>query len=326
MNVLLFVPGILILLFVVYDFFHTTLSFQGSGPLTTRTYRLKWKAFTAINRLFGGGPLKYGGLLVALAMLTSWILLMWLGLFLVFQSDPNAVITNNELERPADPIERIYFTGYVLSTLGLGDLKPNTGWARILTAVFSFSGFIFFTASMTYLLSVSTAILQKRTLAMIMNDMGVSPQEILLNGWNGKDFTLLKEDLMNIKQQVNKLTQSHKMFPIIHYFTTRDRRDSISINLARLDEALTIFLHVLEEKDLETQKVAEQVRKAVDNFLSMVLDEMLTEKGKPWDPPATDRLEAHGMKITNVPPHKIEERRRKFSGYIRFEGWSEKLV
>jgi len=327
MNIIAFLIGILLLLLVITDFFHTTLSFQGSGPITRLVHRSKWKAVQFLARLFGDRMLRYGGLFLALSMLASWILLFWLGLFLVFHSDPAAVVSNDELERPANVIERIYFTGFVLSTLGLGDFKPGTDWAQAFTAVFSFSGFIFFTASMTYLLSISTAIVQKRSLAMTINDMGRSPQEIILGGWNGSDFSLLKSDLSALKQALNAVTQSHRIFPILHYFTTRDRRGSISLNIVRLDEALTIFLHQLQHTDTSSHKEAEQIRRSLDNFTEMVMQAMITGKNVAIPPPTTDRLEQQGLQVQDISTtdrDRIGERRLTLGGYLRFEGWKAK--
>ncbi|NJW55782.1 ion channel, partial [Salinimicrobium oceani] len=97
------------------------------------------------SKFFGRKVFDYSGMIVNLAVLFVWILLVWLGLFLVYSYDPSA-ITNSD-SRPANWVERLYYTGYVLSTLGLGNFKPTTPFFEILTSVFSFFGFIFFTSS-----------------------------------------------------------------------------------------------------------------------------------------------------------------------------------
>src|SRR5690606_21164350 len=108
-----------------------------------------------------------------LKVLSVWIILVWVGLFLVFTSNPEAIVNSDGIA--ANLWERLYFTGYVLSTLGMGNFYPTSPFFEILTSFFSFFGFIFFTSSITYFLSVSSALVKKRLLAKTINNLGKSP-------------------------------------------------------------------------------------------------------------------------------------------------------
>jgi hypothetical protein len=49
---------------------------------------------------------------------------------------------NVETNTSTTVVNKIFFTGYTLSTLGLGDIEPEGNFWDILTAVLSFTGLI----------------------------------------------------------------------------------------------------------------------------------------------------------------------------------------
>jgi hypothetical protein len=49
---------------------------------------------------------------------------------------------NVETNSTTTIVNKIFFTGYTLSTLGLGDIEPEGNFWDILTAILSFTGLI----------------------------------------------------------------------------------------------------------------------------------------------------------------------------------------
>jgi hypothetical protein len=49
---------------------------------------------------------------------------------------------NVETNSPTTVVNKIFYTGYTLSTLGLGDMEPEGNFWDILTAILSFTGLI----------------------------------------------------------------------------------------------------------------------------------------------------------------------------------------
>ncbi len=97
-------------------------------------------------------------------------------MFLVFTFDKESIIeSNGEI---ANSIERLYYTGSVLSTLGMGNFYPVSTFSNILTNVFSFAGFIFFITSMTYLISVYAAVINKSDFSNEIQKLGDHPLEV----------------------------------------------------------------------------------------------------------------------------------------------------
>lgn len=84
------------------------------------------------------------------------------------------------LERgPISWIDRFYFAGYTMFTLGNGDFAPKQGVWRILTTVTAASGMLFITLSVTYVLSVLDAVTQKRSFASDVSGLGSNGTEIV---------------------------------------------------------------------------------------------------------------------------------------------------
>lgn len=130
------ISGIVLLLLVMYDFFFTTLSGSGAGFISKNVANFSHKIMQLVVKLFGRSSYGHSGLLVNLKVLAVWVGLVWMGLFLIYSSNPEAIINGNG--RVANNWERLYFTGYTLSTLGIGNLKPTTAFFEILTSCFSF--------------------------------------------------------------------------------------------------------------------------------------------------------------------------------------------
>lgn len=261
-EILSLIAGIVILIGVFSDFFFTTLSASGaaflSKPLSSGIHKLMLK----LERPLGRKVLSTTGMIVNLGVLAMWVLLTWLGLFLVFSYDPDAIVNNQQ--QTASTSERLYFTGYVLSTLGVGNFQPTTPFFEVLTSLFSFFGFVFFTTAMTYLLSVSSAVVHKRTLALSIRDLGENPGQIV-NRLLKMDSSFSYQQIANLQQMVNRHSTYYQAYPVLHFFNDADDASSLSINIASLDEALSIILNNRRFNDLHEE--LQLLRDSIDHLL-----------------------------------------------------------
>lgn len=110
-------------------------------------------------------PLKLIGVFILLCTLILWLLLLWIGLCMMLMSEERSIVTSTK-EETADVLDKVYYSGYVLSTMGNGDFKPADQFWQIVTSLFSFAGFVFITTTISYFVSVSSAIINKRTLSL----------------------------------------------------------------------------------------------------------------------------------------------------------------
>jgi len=232
--------GILILLLAFYDFFYTTLSGGGAAFVTKFIASSGHKLLHYGAKITGRNIYSLSGMVINLAVLVTWVILIWLGLFLVFSSNPEAIV--NESARPADTWERLYYTGYVLSTLGLGNFKPLTPAFEMVTSIFSFFGFIFFTTSMTYLISVSSGVIHKRSLALSIRHMGKTPEEMVYRLLNQDEF-LSRLKLSSLQEKIERHCTNLQAYPVLHYFSNPEKADSINLNIAAFDETISILFY-----------------------------------------------------------------------------------
>jgi hypothetical protein len=91
-----------------------------------------------------------GGAVILVSILINWLLL-WLSASLLFISQPDSLM-NVETNSPTTVVNKIFYTGYTLSTLGLGDMEPEGNFWDILTAILSFTGLILISIAITYLI------------------------------------------------------------------------------------------------------------------------------------------------------------------------------
>ncbi|MEP4445054.1 MAG: ion channel, partial [Hyphomicrobiales bacterium] len=220
MHTFYLILGITILVVIAYDFFYTTLSFNGAGYLSRLTSRFLSALFLFLNRYIPRrNALRYSGVTHILFLLGMWIGLLWIGFFLLLVSDPRSVVEAGT-GSAASVLTKLYVSGYTLSTLGVGDYIPGSeGW-QIIMAAFSFAGFIFITTAMTYLMSLTTAVIHKRNLSLFIANMGDTPEEILINLYSCEEehFIMLPDFSIKLREMINKHNQNHYAHPAVHYF------------------------------------------------------------------------------------------------------------
>lgn len=332
MNILVFLAGATLVVITAYDFFYTTLSSSGAGFITHRVTHGIWSFFLYLSKvLHSKKPLKIAGVFILLSTLILWLLLLWSGLYVMLISEERSVVTSTK-EETAGLLDKIYYSGYVLSTMGNGDFKPVGRFWQILTSVFSFAGFVFITTAISYFVSVSSAIINKRTLSLSISNLGSSPQEILLNTWNGKNFSRLINYVSQLQQQLNKHTESHMAYPVLHFFHTGGKKDAVAINITNLDEALSILLLLSEPGSTIHEKDVLPLRDAVDFYLSTLKETFIKAVNREQALPDLSQLKDTDMKIMvdqknlAIRFQQVKQRRMLLSGLLRNDGWSWKDI
>jgi hypothetical protein len=91
--------------------------------------------------------LEIGGAVILVSILINWLLLIWLSASLLFISQPDSLM--NVETNSTTVVNKIFYTGYTLSTLGLGDMEPEGNFWDILTAILSFTGLILISIAIT---------------------------------------------------------------------------------------------------------------------------------------------------------------------------------
>ncbi|MDX1762231.1 MAG: potassium channel family protein, partial [Christiangramia sp.] len=237
---LFLIAGIVIYFLIVLDILQTTLSMQGGGWLTSRFSHIFWKFFLKISGRNGKSRiLSQAGYILLISIVLIWVLILWMSAVLIFSSQPGAII-DSTTKVPASLWQIIYYSGFSISTLGVGDYVASTNTWRIVTSIFSFTGLILLTMSVTYFVPVLSAVIDQRKLGIKLSTLGSSPQEIILSCWNGENFDRLTNNVDAFSDSIIKYSQQHRAYPVIHYFHNTKAKNAIILQLARLYDALLI--------------------------------------------------------------------------------------
>lgn len=318
--------GLVIVGFTLCDLLLTTLTLDGGGPLVNNVSRWIWKAVTYHRRCASSHRLLvFAGLGILLCATFLWISLVWTGWTLIFCASDYAVV-NAETGKPADVWTRIYFTGYTLVTLGLGDYKPQDGVWQVLTAIAAANGFFLVSLSITYLLPVISAATQKRQLAAYISSLGKTSDDIVLRAWNGKNFGLLEQHLVTLTPMLLLHAQRHLTYPVLHYFHSPERYTAGTLSIAVLDETLTLLKYGVKPAEQIDAVTLYAARQAVTTFLE-TLNSTFIEPAKDAPPiPALDRLRAGGVPTVSDEAFEsaigdLARRRRLLLALVQSHGW-----
>lgn len=307
--------GSILLVLIICDFFFTTLSGSGAGFISKPIASLSYRTVRFFSKFFGRKIFDHSGMIVNLSVLFVWIVIVWLGLFLVYSYDPNAI--TNSSSRPANWVERLYYTGYILSTLGLGNFKPVTPFFEIVTSIFSFFGFIFFTSSMTYLISVSSAVIRKRSLSRSISNLGKSPAEITRK-IKALSPSYRNQQLLSFQEQIDKHAVSHQAYPVVHFFSHKNPDNCFSLNFTRLDEALRV---------LSGGENEEEVKLLRDTMTNLLIHLQMNFSGSlPKPQPGKGNEHDKNTALYQLDLSDPDQRRELLTAFLRNEGFNWEAV
>ena len=323
------IVGLLLVIWVLVDALWTTLwAGGGAGPMTKRLAALLWRAAKWIARLGGEGidhdRLSVAGPLIMGVTIGVWLVLLWVGFTLVFTSAPGAVV-DSITGRSAGFGDRIWYTLYVTTTLGNGDLAPEGLGFQILTGLAATAGLAVLTLSLTYSLSVLDAVNAKRSLAgdiFALDGSVGGTLKMLESGDRGG----IENRLSSISSEIVDVALSHEAYPIVHYFHTRTARESAACAIAQLDETLTLYVDEMREADgAFIRTTVEPTRRSITTFLKTFRTLYVTEADQPPSLPDVGQLERAGVEISadaiEQATGPFSDRRRLLAGVVDEDGW-----
>ncbi|MDF9797737.1 hypothetical protein OKW21_003000 [Catalinimonas alkaloidigena] len=321
--------GIVLLIGVILDIIITTLSPQGAGFFSKFIISGVWKIFLRACGKKGDQPiLDYYPTIVSVIMLTFWIALLWFSNALILISDQNSVLTTNRI--PTSYIEKIYYTGYTISTLGNGEFIPGSNFWMIYTNFLAFTGLLMITIGITYLVPLLQGEIQRRTLCLHIASFGDSVERILIQNWNGRDFSNLTDHFDDLRQEIFYLGQNHKAYPILHHSHSHIKHRSTSITISMLDEALTIMMHCIPQNHWPNKTSIRSLRFAITSYLSTLNSAFITPAKETPPSPDFEKLKHAGIPVTSDENslrdcyEDFTDRRKLLLGLLHTDGWQWK--
>ncbi|MDT0645110.1 hypothetical protein RM545_00265 [Zunongwangia sp. F260] len=324
MSTLLIVIGVIVITLVTIDMLSTILRMSGGGFISNFAAKGIWKTIFALSKRNGHSPiLSHAGFFIVISLFVIWIGLIWMGYSLIYLSSASSVVDTATL-LPSNWVGKIYFVGYTLSSLGNGDLKSGGDAWRILSNVMSLHGTFLVTLSISYIIPVLDAVIKKRTLSAYIWQLGRTPEELIRNCWNGKDFSILHDQFQSLHTMILEHSERHLAYPVIRYFHSNELKYSAPLCMAILDEVVTIQeVYEIDKSDKAYNW------KILKKSLNSYLDILSSSYVQPTDdaPPFNYSDDLNFSELTSDKKHKeiLEEsgiRRKYLAGSVKEDGWA----
>jgi Ion channel len=322
-HVLLFIAGAFFIVFGGLDALWTTLWVDGNaGPFTrrhnSRIRRLVLKLAGSNHRV-----LSMTGPIVLVVSVLVWAILPWAGWVLLFSADPQSLIKVH-VGTPANIVDRIYFTGYTMFTMGNGDFTPNGKFWELATSWASLNGLFMLTLAVTYLLAIIEAVVAKRSFASQIWTLGQKPEDFVLSTWNGRGFPAVELQIMSLVEQLSHVSEQHHAYPMLHFYHEAVLRESVSHSLAVFSEVLLLYAHGVTEEVRPAPAVLISAQRSVEEFLDNLRSAFVEPSDEPPPGPRLDQLRTAGIPMVadqefeKVIKERID-RRRLLRGFLDSE-------
>lgn len=323
----LLIGGLAVVIFVSVDILWSTISTKGGGPLTMAVTTGCWKVARVSFRFVirRHRVLESSALVTMVVTFLVWVAGIWLGWTMVFSADAQLVIYQMT-DEPAVWTDRFYFAGMVLLTLGTGDVVAGgSGW-RMLSMVASFNGLVVITLTITYLMSVISAAIEKRKLALSIDALGGSAREILKSGWDGSGFGALDDKLQLIADDLMMHAERHLAYPVLQFFHPKNPWASLPVSVAKLDDLTTLMSRCLTDDTRYNRTTVRALRRAVDLYIRRIRLSHVSDVDRPPPMPDFEALRGRGMKLRSYRTcreafAKRTDMRSTLMGLVESEGW-----
>lgn len=297
MSLLVQAIGIALVLVTLTDIFLTVLKVRGgAGFLSTWLNRGTWSLFrTSVSVIPTGKDriLSYAGPTLLVSIAVAWTSLLLLGFSLIVWPALGTGIRASSGTTPTGFAAALYYSAYSLTTLGTGDLVPQTGFYRLLMVFTAAVGFSVLTLTITYFMSVYTALLRRNTFALSLHHRASSTgngAELLAGLTAGGNVGAAQQELSTVMQEVANLYESHQFYPVLHYF----RFPQVHYALARvmfLVMDVTSLASTALSKEAHRQLVMSSAVRGLQGSGQRLLEEMATTflgEGQPEQDRALD--------------------------------------
>jgi hypothetical protein len=329
-NGLLIAAGVVLLGLVAVDVLATTLTIgTTAGPFTRRVLGLAWRVMLRLHRRGRGRRwLSTAGVVLLVVTVAVWVAMIWAGWSLVFLGGDGAVVAS-DTGRPAGVLDTVYYVGFTISTLGVGDfVAAGPGW-RLLTAIASFTGLVLVTLAITYLLAVVSAVVARRSLAVHITALGDTAAAVVTGAWaDGRFSPAFVSHLVALTAQVAATAEQHLAYPVLHYFSSRQPESAAPPALARLDDALLLLRVGVVARARPDPAAVEPLRRALNRYLAAVaVTSAARQESAPPPVPDLGALKAAGIPVVADEEFAARlagesDRRYRLRSFVAADGWN----
>ena len=248
MQALLTLAGLGGVALVLVDVFYTVLfPASGHGPLREPLARCLRALFGLTRHLRRADRrqriLSYAGPIQVTVTLTVWFSLLLVAWAAVFRPVLGHSIVAASGQTDASWGTAMYFSGYVLTTLGLGDVVATTPTYRIATVAEAATGFATITLVISYFNSLYTTLTSRNAFAMALHDRSGGTgrgEHIVARLWSEGE-TAAAGHLAEMAASLRAVTQTHRAYPVLRSFHYRQDFDALPLMLLTCLETSTLL-------------------------------------------------------------------------------------
>lgn len=264
----MWVIGVALLILLGVDVFQTVFHPQAhGGPVSTRLTRVVWRGMRFLGDRLAGRRrddfLAVAGPLLAVLTLLTWALGLVVGYAFVYRDSIDLLQSSTGMNSSWGAA--LYYSGYVASTLGLGDLVATSDWLRMVTVLQALTGFMLISVAASYVLALYRAQGEAESCAIDLASFfaGRGPTA----GWTDT-ANLERLDRWSVGQsrRFTSVMTAYSQYPILHYFRPPDPRQSLVVQLASILRLMET-LEGDERTDLSSYPSLHAFREAVMIYL-----------------------------------------------------------
>ncbi|MBT2394833.1 potassium channel family protein [Streptomyces sp. ISL-100] len=171
MKWLVTLAGVGLVLIILRDVFHTLWHPTRHGGLSRRVMTASWRLSSRFGRRRAAG---LAGPLAMVTVVALWAFTITLGWALIYWPHlPDAFSFASGLtpDEHSGFVDALYISMVTVTTLGLGDIAPATGWLRVLGPMEALVGFALLTATVSWVLGIYPALARRRALALRLSHL-----------------------------------------------------------------------------------------------------------------------------------------------------------
>lgn len=302
MHTFIGILGLLLLLAILWDAFETVIlprHVRRAYRIARLFYRNAWRIWyvTAThirNPKRREGYLSYFGPLSLLLMIGFWALALVLAFAMVQWAAGSALSSPGT---PATFRTDLYYSGTTFFTLGLGDITPQTAFARVLSVVEAGTGFGFLALIIAYLPTLYGAFSQREVNISLLDARAGSPptaSELLRRHGAERIHNGLAHYLRDWEIWSGQLMETHLTYPFLCFFRSQhDNQSWIAAFTAILDTCALLIAYGEGETKWQAQLTFAICRHAVADLAQIFyINSRMPEVNRlpPQDLPKVRRL------------------------------------
>lgn len=330
MRILVGILGIIILFIILQDAFESVVLPRRVSRrirLARLFYGASWSGWSAIARKIHSPDrqeyfLSYYGPLSLIMLLAIWAVGLLVG-FAALQWACGSAL--NVSGRPANFGTDLYMSGTTLFTLGLGDVTPRTGLARLVTVIESGTGLAFLALVLSYLPIIYQAFSRREVAISLLDAHAGSPPtaiELLRRHAHGQVMDELVEHLQDWEHWAAELLESHLSYPVLIYYRSQHDRQSWLAALTAILDVCALLVVGIDSVPRKTAwftfAIASHAAVDLGQSYTTPFETRISRLGHEDFEKLTRALSALGIRLHNeeTAEERLAELRKRYEPYI----------